>query len=272
MPERTSTSRTFLASIAVFVALLSLLVIPSVLTSAVTDGKSSAIQITAIGALVVVAATSAALAAMLMWTNDSGSARRDRPHVSMLREPLALIGVRWCAGGSRRRWWYLSAALVVVLVYTFVRASGPVLRMLVEYFPTSQVGAQQQAWNAREAAHELPFPGRITGVTMTANVIVEELIFRTPVIVTSTMALRRLRRPHAEVPRWERRLLIAAVICVWAGISVYGFAAGHQQFSALNFATTFLDGIVWGALAICTRSLLPGVVGHSVNNGLAGSW
>lgn len=271
MPERTFTSETFFAGLSLWVALFVLFAIPSLLTSTVANGKSAIIQIATVCGLSVVALFAAAYAAFLMWFSHSGP-DRPRPHLSMLREPLALIGVRWCAGTSRRRWWCLAAAIVVVLVYTFVRASGPVLRMLVEYFPTSEAGAQQQAWDAREAMHDLPFPGHITGVTMTANVIVEELIFRTPVIVASTIALRRLRRPGVVVPRWEQVLLIAAVICVWAGISVYGFASGHEQFSALNFATTFLDGIVWGALAIWTKSLLPGVVGHSVNNVLAGGW
>ncbi|WP_182262558.1 CPBP family intramembrane glutamic endopeptidase [Rhodococcus sp. UFZ-B548] len=271
MPPRTFTPETFYASLCLFVALLITFVIPSVLTSAVTNGKSTVVQVVAVCGLLVAALTSAALAAFLLWSSRSARDRL-RPHLSMLREPLALIGVRWCAGTSRRRWWYLAAALIVVLVYTFVRASAPVLRMLVEYFPTSEPGAQQQAWEAREAVYQLPFPGHITGVTMTANVIVEELIFRAPVIAASTIALRRLRRPGVVVPRWERAPLVAAVICVWAGISVYGFASGHEQFSALNFATTFLDGIVWGALAIWTRSLLPGVVGHSVNNVLAGGW
>lgn len=270
MQKHTLTSETFFAGLCLFLSLVMAFAIPGVLTAAVTAGKSGALQVAATAAILLLAVTAVAGAVVLLWSSEL-TRERPRPHLSTLREPLALIGVRWCAGAPRRRWWYLATALAVVVVYTFIRDSGPVLRLLVEHFPASEVGAQQRAWDAREATHVLPFPGRITGVTMTANVIVEELIYRTPVIVAATLALRRLRTPGG-VPRWERALLIAAVICVWGGISVYGFASGHQEFSALNFATTFLDGIVWGALAIWTRSLLPGVVGHSLGNALAGSW
>lgn len=88
----------------------------------------------------------------------------------------------------------------------------------------------------------------------------EEMLYRGPVILAAAYLLART---------WPRCWRVVAVGGIWLVSSVY-FGGGHLEFSQLNAVTATANGLLYGGLALVSRSLWPAVVAHGLHNFLAG--
>lgn len=176
------------------------------------------------------------------------------------RNARIAVRAKWCAKSlglclpQPRSTAVLVASLVAALaVAAFLR--GPVFDLsfnAVGY----HLSDEQIAANAVRSA-ELT-GGAWSAVSVVSSVVVEELMFRAPLIAALALASTLLRQQALRWARFGIALLLVA--------SSIAFGWGHAAFSTLNAVMMVCGGLLWGALALLTRALLPTVVSHSVYN------
>lgn len=88
------------------------------------------------------------------------------------------------------------------------------------------------------------------------NALSEELIYRTPVTMWVVLVVPRLVRPWV---RWSSGIMVVVATSLLFGLS-------HSEFGMWNIAGAFTAGLIFGAAALVTRSLWPGVFAHTTYN------
>ncbi|MBM4509446.1 CPBP family intramembrane metalloprotease [Rhodococcus hoagii] len=151
-----------------------------------------------------------------------------------------------------------TAVLVASLVAALAVAAllrGPVFDLSLNAVGY-HLSDEQIAANAARSA-ELT-GGAWSAVSVVSSVVVEELMFRAPLIAALALASAFLRQQALRRAQFGIALLLVA--------SSISFGWGHAAFSTLNAVMMVCGGLLWSALALFTRSLLPSVVSHSVYN------
>ncbi|QSE87568.1 CPBP family intramembrane metalloprotease (plasmid) [Rhodococcus pseudokoreensis] len=151
----------------------------------------------------------------------------------------------------------LAVTIVTPAVTALLR--GPILDLVVATAGTDQSPAQRAADADRSTWSTSGWAGHIPGPTLMSGVVFEELMFRGPLVAAVVFARRCIR---SGWPKWAARILIA-VLWIFLG---YEFGIGHDTFSALNAALMVVAGLLWGVLAIWTKSLLPSIASHALYN------
>lgn len=85
----------------------------------------------------------------------------------------------------------------------------------------------------------------------------EELLFRGGLLL-SAAGLTRAR----VLPPWLRSTLIIVALLATSGM----FGLIHGGYSIQNVTSAGINGLVWGTVALKTRSIIPAVAGHAIFN------
>ncbi|MGW4334915.1 CPBP family intramembrane glutamic endopeptidase [Rhodococcus koreensis] len=188
-----------------------------------------------------------------------GSSHGGRATVAQARWAARSIG---CALPQPRTIVMFLAVTVVTLAVTAL-LRGPIFDLVVATVGTYQSPAQRAADADRSTWSTSGWAGHIPGLTLMSGVVTEELMFRGLLVAAVVFARRYF---HSGWPKWAARILIA-VLWIFLG---YEFGIGHDTFSALNAALMVVAGLLWGALAIWTKSLFPSIASHALYNLFAG--
>lgn len=156
------------------------------------------------------------------------------------------------------------AKLVAVTIFTLAITAllqGPILDLAVQTVGTHQSPEQLAADAERSTWLSSGWASHIPGLTLISGVVTEEILWRGPLIAAVVLARRHFR---SGWPKWAAHVMIAGL---WI-LRGYKFGMAHYTFSALNAAVTVVAGLLWGGLAIWTRSLIPSIASHAAYNTL----
>lgn len=154
----------------------------------------------------------------------------------------------------------LVAVTIVTLAITAL-LRGPILDLVVETVGTHQSPEQLAADAERTTWWTAGWASHIHGLTLISGVVTEEIRWRGPLIAAVVLARRYFR---SGWPKWAALMMITGL---WILLG-YNFGIGHDTFSAANAAHMVISGLLWGGLAIWTRSLIPSIASHAAYNAL----
>ncbi|MFA3899566.1 CPBP family intramembrane glutamic endopeptidase [Rhodococcus sp. 5A-K4] len=155
---------------------------------------------------------------------------------------------------------FVAVSIVTLTITALLR--GPIFDLTVAAVGTQQSPEQLAATAERSTWLSAGWAAHIPGLTLISGVVAEEVLWRGPLVVAVVLTRRYFR---GGWPKWAAFMMIAGL---WILLG-YLFGIGHITFSALNAVHMVIAGLLWGGLAIWTRSLIPSITSHAVFNLLA---